>query len=76
MRLPGKPLERLMGRGVENLTRVACVVALVGLALLVVSIVYPTPLIVIFAMSGGHVIGAFAVLCYLLAVTLDAKRKG
>ena len=76
MRLPGRPIERLMSRGVENLTRISCVVALVGLALLMISVLYPTPLLVIFAMSGGHVIGAFAVLCYLLAIALDAKRQG
>ena len=73
MRLPGKPIERLASRGVENLTRLACVVALVGLAVLMVSIVYPTPLLVIFAMSGGHAIGGFALLCYLLAVVMEAR---
>ena len=76
MRLPGKPLERLMSRGVENLTRISCVVALIGLAVMMVSIVYPMPLLVIFAMSGGQAIGAFAVLCYLLAVVLDHKSQG
>jgi hypothetical protein len=64
-----------MGRGVENLTRIACVVALLGLAVMMASIVFPTPLLVIFAMSGGHAIGAFAVLCYLLAIAIDKKPR-
>jgi hypothetical protein len=76
MRLPGKPIEGLMGRGVENLIRLACVSALVGLAVMMVSIVYPAPLLVIFAMSGGQVIGVFAVLCYALAIVLDQKQRG
>jgi hypothetical protein len=75
LRLPGRPLERLMANSVEYLTRLACVVALVGLAVMVASILFPNPLLVIFAMSGGHVIGGFAVLCYLLAVVMDAKRN-
>ena len=76
MRLPGRPIERLMGRGVENLTKLACVVALVALAVMMASIVFPTPLLVIFAMSGGHAIGAFAILCYLLAIAIDKKPRG
>jgi hypothetical protein len=64
-----------MANSVENLTRLACVAALVGLLVMVLSIVVPNPLLVIFAMSGGHVIGGFAVLCYLLAVVMDAKRS-
>ena len=75
MRLPGRPIERLMGRGVENLTKLACVVALLALAVMMASIVFPTPLLVIFAMSGGHAIGAFAILCYLLAIAIDKKPR-
>jgi hypothetical protein len=75
VRLPGRPLERLMTHSVETLTRLACIAALVGLVVMVASILVPNPLLVIFAMSGGHVIGGFAVLCYLLAVVMDAKRS-
>jgi hypothetical protein len=64
-----------MAHSVETLTGIACVTALVGLVIMVASLVYPAPLLVIFAMSGGHVVGAFAVLCYLLAVVMDAKRS-
>ena len=74
-RLPGKPLERLMAHSVENLTRLACIVALVALAIMVASILHPGPLLVIFATSAGHAIGGFAVLCYFLAVVMDVKRS-
>ena len=74
-RLPGRPLERLMEHSVENLTRLACIFALVGLAVMAASIIHPGPLLVIFATSVGHMIGGFAVLCYFLAVVMDVKRS-
>jgi hypothetical protein len=74
-RLPGRPLERLMEHSVENLTRFACVAALVGLFVMMASVVFPNPLLIIFATSGGQLIGGFAVLCYFLAVILDVKRN-
>jgi hypothetical protein len=57
-----------------GMVRVACWIALVGLAVLCASIVYPAPLLIIFAMSGGQVIGIVAFLCYLLAVLMDVGR--
>ena len=74
-RLPGRPLERLMEHSVEHLTRLACVFALIGLAVMVASIIHPGPLLVIFATSVGQAIGGFAVLCYFLAVVMDVKRS-
>jgi hypothetical protein len=61
-------------RSVEGLLRLACVLALVGLAVMVFSIVVPRPLAVIGAMSVGHGIGAAALLCYLVAIVIDARR--
>lgn len=58
-------------RSVPGLIRLACVVALVGLVTFAVSLLYPRPLVVIFAMSAGHVIGAVAVALYGLAIVLD-----
>lgn len=75
MRLPGRPLERLMSHSVENLIRLACIFALVGLGLMVASIIHPGAVMIIFATSVGHAIGGFAVLCYGLAIFLDNKRN-
>ena len=69
-----KLLERLKEQSVENLLRLACFLALAGLAVMVISILYPAPLMVIFAMSGGHAIGGAAVVCYLLSILLDVQR--
>lgn len=69
-----KVLPRLLGRSVESLVRLACFLALLGLFVLCVSILWPKPLPVIFAMSGGHLIGILAFACYLLAIVLDIRR--
>jgi hypothetical protein len=62
---------------VRWLTRLACVLALVGLAVMCFSVIVPRPLPVIFAMSGGQAIGIAAFTCYLVAVLLDlARREG
>lgn len=68
-------LRRLAQRSVAWLTRVAAILALVGMAIMAYSILSPRPLPVILAMSVGHVFGALAVLFYALAVVLDASRK-
>jgi len=57
-----------------SVARLACWVALVGLAVMAASILDPAPLTVIFAMSIGQVIGIFAFLCYLLSILMDIVR--
>ena len=74
VRLPGRPLERLMAHSVETLTRLACIVGLIALAIMAASVIHPGPLLVIFATSVGQMIGGFAVLCYFLAVVMDVRR--
>ena len=64
--------ERLLRRSVPGLLRLACILALLALVLIGYSVLDPTPLPVILAMSVGHVIGGTAFACYLLSVVLDA----
>jgi len=73
-RLRGHAIARLRKHSVISLIRVACYVALVGLAVMAASIIYPAPLPVIFAMSVGQVIGIVAFLCYLLSILMDVVR--
>jgi hypothetical protein len=49
-------------------------VALLGLVVMVASIVIPAPLLIIFAMSVGQVIGIAAFLCYLVSILMDIVR--
>lgn len=62
-------------RSVRHLTRIAAVLALIGLAIIAYSILSPRPLPVILAMSVGQLFGAVALVCYFLAVVLDVSRK-
>jgi hypothetical protein len=70
-----KLLDKILHHSVRELTRAAAVIALVGLAIMSISVVVPRPLPVILAMSVGHVIGAAALACYLLAVILHVSRR-
>ena len=74
MSLKAQIVRRLQALSVLRLTRFACWVALVGLAVMCSSIVFPMPLLIIFAMSIGQVIGIVAVLCYGLSVIGDLVR--
>jgi hypothetical protein len=76
MKLEAKLEAKLERRSVSRLIRVACVLALIGLVIMVFSIVVPKPLPVIFAMSVGQVFGMAAVLVYFLAILVDLARKG
>jgi hypothetical protein len=67
--------ERLQKGSVFRLTRVACVLALIGLVMMVYSILSPRPLPVILAMSVGQMFGMAAVACYVLAILVDMARS-
>lgn len=67
--------SRILARSVSELVRLACVLALIGLAIMCYSVLSPRALPVIGAMSIGHAIGGAAFLCYLLAVIVDQARR-
>jgi hypothetical protein len=67
-------LTRFLERSVPSLIRLACIMALAGLLALVLTVVWPKPLMVVVVMGVGHVFGAAAFLCYLAAVVVDNRR--
>lgn len=68
---------RIAARSVTELTRLACVLALLGLAIMVYPLLVPGALTVVLSMAAGHTLGISAFACYLLAVILDlARRRG
>jgi hypothetical protein len=69
-----KLLVALAHRSVRGLLRVAAILALLGLAIMSLSVVWPRPIVVVLAMSVGHGIGAGAVACYVLAILLTMRR--
>ena len=52
----------------------ACVAALVALALMVWSLLEPTPMPVLVAMSAGQVLGTLSLLAFLGVVAADLRR--
>lgn len=74
MSLKAQIVRRIQALSVLRLVRFACWVALVGLGVMCSSIVFPNPLLIIFAMSAGQVIGVVAILCYALSIFGDMVR--
>jgi hypothetical protein len=69
--------SRVAARSVTELTRVACVLALLGLVVMIYPLLFPGALTVVLSMALGHTLGIAAFACYLLAVVLDlARRRG
>jgi hypothetical protein len=73
-RLRDGATARIQTVSVLRLIRLSCWLALVGLAVMAASILFPNPLLIIFATSAGQMIGVAAVLCYVLAVVGDVMR--
>lgn len=59
---------------IERRVRRACYFALAALALICWSLVDPSPLPVIGAMTVGQVIGTFSLAWFLLAIVADLRR--
>ncbi len=59
----------------EKVLRLACVCALVGLALVVWSVLDPRPMPVILGLSVGQGIGTLSFLMFLVVVAVDLNVK-
>jgi len=66
---------RVARRSVTELTRIACVLALVGLLVMVYPLLFPGALTVVLSMGLGHTLGIAAFACYLLAVIVDLAQR-
>jgi len=66
---------RVARRSVTELTRVACVLALIGLLVMVYPLLFPGALTVVLSMGLGHTLGIAAFACYLLAVIVDLAQR-
>ncbi len=68
-------IRRLAHRSVNQLVRTACWLTLFAVGAFALSILWPIALPVIFGMSFGHGILAFAFLLYLVSVVITMSRK-
>ncbi len=58
---------------IRRLVLISIVTTLVSLVLMIVSIVFPKPVLLVLAMSLGQLFGTLSLALYLLAIVLDLQ---
>jgi hypothetical protein len=61
---------------IRRLVLVSTITTLVSLALMVASILFPGPMLLVVAMSMGQLFGTASLILYLLAIALDLQGYG
>ncbi len=61
---------------IRRLVVISAVSTLVSLGLMIVSIIFPKPLLLVMAMSLGQLFGTASLALYLLAIALDLQGFG
>ncbi len=61
---------------IRRLVLISTITTLGSLALMVVSIVFPKPVLLVLAMSLGQLFGTLSLALYLLAIVLDLQGVG
>ena len=61
---------------IRRLVLVSTITTLVAVALMVLGIVFPQPLLLVLAMSLGQLFGTTSLALYLLAIVLDLQGVG
>ena len=61
---------------IRRLVLISTITTLVALGLMVISIVFPKPLLLVLAMSLGQLFGTLSLALYLLAIVLDLQGVG
>jgi hypothetical protein len=61
--------------GSQRLITTSCVLGLVAMAMMCWSVLDPTPVPVLVAMSAGQAVGTLSLLCYIAAVIIEARRE-
>ena len=69
-----KMVERARRVRMPTLLRFSAAFTIIGLALMVWSLLQPTPLPVMLAMSVGQMFGTTAFILYLIAIVIDLRR--
>jgi len=61
---------------IRRLVLISTITTLVSLGLMVMGIIFPTPLLLVLAMSLGQLFGTLSLALYLLAIVLDLQGVG
>lgn len=71
-------IEKIVARAkrvrMTTLLRISAVMTIIGLAMMVWSLLVPTPMPVMLAMSAGQGFGILAFLLYIIAIVIDLRR--
>jgi len=74
MKIVAKVVARAKRVHMTTLVRISAVFTILGLVLMVWSLLVPTPLPVMLAMSLGQAFGTSAFMLYLFAIFIDQRR--
>lgn len=74
MKIVAKLVARAKRLRMATLLRISAVFTIFGLAFMVWSLIVPTPMPVMLAMSVGQVFGTIAFGLYLVAIVIDLRR--
>jgi hypothetical protein len=69
-----KVVARVKRVEMTTLLRISAVLTIIGLAMMVWSLLVPTPMPVMLAMSAGQGFGILAFLLYIIAIVIDLRR--
>lgn len=73
---PSGPIVQAARRmGTQRLITASCVLGLVAMAMMCWSVLDPTPVPVLVAMSAGQAVGTLSLLCYIAAVIIEVRRE-
>ena len=61
---------------IRRLVLISAITSVAALALMVVSIIFPHPMLLVMAMSLGQLFGTASLALYLLAIALDLQGVG
>jgi hypothetical protein len=70
-----KLVARVKRIEMTTLVRISAALTILGLALMVWSLLVPTPMPVMLAMSVGQAFGTSAFMLYLVAIVIDLRRE-
>jgi hypothetical protein len=73
---PNGPIAAAARRmGSQRLITASCVLGLVAMGMMCWSVLDPTPVPVLVAMSVGQAVGTLSLLCYVAAVVIEVRRE-
>ena len=61
---------------VEKVVRISALAALASVLMMVASVVWPSPYLLVLVMSVGQLVGTASLALFLFAIAMDLRRSG